>query len=406
LQQIGRELGVEYILEGSVRRDSDKVRISVQLIQLKDQTHLWSRQYDRERGDLLAVQDEIARAAADEIQATLGSPKPLAIAVDNRSVSVPNSEAYDLYLRGRYFWNKRTPDGFRQAADYFQQAIAKDPRYAPPYAGLADTYGLMSTWNIVPQNEFMPKARAAGLKALEIDESLAEAHTSLALVAENYDYDWQTAEKEFRRAIQLDPSYPTAHHWYAEYLSWQGRFEEALAESEQARQLDPMSLIIATDHGAIRYFSRQYDRAIAQFRLVLDMDPHFGRAVLIINAYVEEGKFAEAMNEVERLLPPDSSPWTCATKTYVYGRWGRTSDTQRYFAKYQHSIQHVPLDPTVFTLIAYLGMKQKDQAIALLEKSYSEHSNAVVTLKVDPAYDFLRGDPRFQDLLRRVHLAK
>ncbi|MGH9637597.1 MAG: winged helix-turn-helix domain-containing protein, partial [Candidatus Angelobacter sp.] len=218
LDQIGRELGVQYVMEGSVRRDSGRVRITAELIQVKDQTHLWAREYDRELNNSLALQSEIAQEIGDEIQISL--PDNNGVKAANHPApahSTASYEAYDSYLKGRYFWNKRTTSGFLQAASYFQQAIAKDPGYASAYAGLADTFGLMSTWYAAPQQEFMPKAKAAALSALALDDSLAEAHASLALVAENYDYDWQTAEKEFRRAIQLNPDYATAHQWYAEY---------------------------------------------------------------------------------------------------------------------------------------------------------------------------------------------
>jgi tetratricopeptide (TPR) repeat protein len=204
--------------------------------------------------------------------------------------------------------NKRTKDGFQQAADYFQQAIANDPSYARAYAGLADTFALMSSWSFVPQTEAVPKARAAALRALQLDDGLAEAHTSLALIAENYDYDWQTAENEYRRAIQLDPQYATAHQWYAECLSFQGRFPEALEESERARQLDPLSLIIASDHAAILYFARQYDRAIEQFRAVLAMEPNFTRAHMVVCPYVEKGMFEEALAEAGKWRHGDGSP--------------------------------------------------------------------------------------------------
>jgi TolB-like protein/DNA-binding winged helix-turn-helix (wHTH) protein/Tfp pilus assembly protein PilF len=405
LQQIGRELGVQYVLEGSVRHDSGKVRISAQLIQMKDQTHLWSRQYDRELSSLLALQGEVAQEIADNVVLTLGDGRKLPAGPRKSTGSPTSYEAFDLYLRGRYFWNKRTVEGFRQAADDFQQAIAKDPQYARAYAGLADTFGLISTWEMGPQSELMPKARAAAVRALELDESLAEAHTSLALITESYDYDWPTAEKEFRRAIQLDPSYATAHQWYAEFLSWQGRFDEALAESEQARLLDPMSLIIATDHGAILYYARQYDRAIAQWRAVLEMDPDFSRARMIAFAYVEEDKLAEAMNEAEH-LHPDASPWTYAIRAYVYGRCGRMTQAQQSFAKMQESIRHENWDPPWIFVLAYLGLNEKDKAITLLQEAYSEHSPEIVFLKVEPALDPLRSDPRFQDLLRRVGLAQ
>jgi TolB-like protein/DNA-binding winged helix-turn-helix (wHTH) protein/Tfp pilus assembly protein PilF len=402
LAQVGHELGVHYVLEGSVRRDSGNVRITAQLIQMKDQSHVWARQYDRELKGLLTLQGEIAHEIADEIQLTLGGPLKFNPAHRTVPPSTASYEAYDLYLRGRYFWNKRTYEDFKQAAEYFQQAIAKDPNYARAYAGLADTFGLISVWHWGPPNELMPKARNAAIKALELDENLAEAHTSLALIAENYDYDWPTAEKEFRRAIQLDPGYSTAHQWYAECLSFQGRFDEALAESEHARQLDPLSLIIATDHGVILYFSRQYDRAISQFRSVLDMDPQFDRAKTIINAYVEEGRFAQALEEVKRGLPPDDSLWTSATKAYVYGRWGQTAQAERELAK----LKRISRDPDSWYFAwAYVGTGRKDQAIAALQKAYAERSN-VVTLKVEPAFDPLRSDPRFQDLLHRLGLAQ
>ena len=403
LEQIGRELGAQYVLEGSVRRDADKVRITAQLIQIKDQAHVWTRQYDRQLSGLLALQTEIAQEVSDEIQIVLGEHKRIAPS-SAPTLSPKGYEAYDLYLKGRYFWNKRTPLGFQQAVEYFQQAIAKDPNYARAYAGLADTFALMSTWGQVPQNEFMPKARAAALKALQIDESLAEAHTSLALIAENYDYDWQTAEKEYRRAIQLDASYATAHQWYAECLSFEGRFDEALAESERARQLDPLSLIIATDHGAILYFSRQYDRAIEQFRGVLEMEPNFTRAHMVVSAYVEEGRFADALTDIENLhrLLGSGSPYVWALQVYVYGRWGRREQARHALKKFEQSIRDSQWDPTPMLLTVYAGMNRRDEAIALLQKASSEHSSAVITLKVEPMYDALRKDPRFQDLLRRV----
>ncbi|MGH9643984.1 MAG: winged helix-turn-helix domain-containing protein, partial [Terriglobales bacterium] len=252
LSQIGRELGVEYVLEGSVRRDPERLRITAQLIRVKDQTHLWARQYDREPKSLLTLQSEIAGDISDEIQIALGSNRSTP-KITRPLLSPDEYEAHDLYLRGRYFWNKRTRAGFEEAIAYFQQSIAKAPNYAPPYAGLADTFALMGTWSMGPLNELMPKARAAALKGLELDPTLAEAHSSLGLIAESYDYDWPSAEREFRRAIELNPAYATGHEWYAEYLSWQGRIEEALAESERARRLDPLSLIIATDNAATLY---------------------------------------------------------------------------------------------------------------------------------------------------------
>src|ERR1700722_14885537 len=401
--QIGRELGVQYVLEGSLRREADRVRVTAQLVQIKDQTHIWSRQYDRELKSLLALQGEIAQETADEIQLTLGSRhKPWA--TDRKLASPTSYQAYDLYLKGRYFWNKRTKDGFHQAADYFQQSIANDPNYARAYAGLADTFALMSSWSFVPQGEAIPKARAAALRALQLDDSLAEAHTSLALIAENYDYDWQTAEKEYRRAIQLDPQYATAHQWYAECLSFQGRFTEALEESERARQLDPLSLIIATDHAAILYFARQYDRAIEQFRAVLAMEPNFLRAHMLIYPYVEKAMFAEALAAASSWRYGDGTPvWE--VEAYIYGRWGKQREAERAFANWKRGSVDRPEAASLVVIEAYVATGRKEEALALIEKSYREHSNLVTTLKVEPALDPLRGDPRFQELLRHIGLA-
>jgi tetratricopeptide (TPR) repeat protein len=310
-----------------------------------------------------------------------------------------------LYLKGRYFWNKRNTPGFEQAAEYFQQAIAKDPNYARAYAGLADTYALMASWFIAPQQEFIPKAREAALRALQLDDSLAEAHCSLAVIAQNHDYDWQTAEKEYRRAIELDPAYATAHQWYAEFLSIEARFDEALVESERARQLDPFSLIIAADHGAILYFARQYNRAIEQFRSVFEMDPDFPRAHLIICAYVEEGRFEDAMADIENWRRTHSGTVAWGEQAYIYGRWGKRAEAKAAMAHFQSVLRsHPVVEPKPQLLRAYIALGMKDQAIALLEKSYAEHSNAVISMKVEPTYDPLRSDPRFQALLRRVGL--
>jgi TolB-like protein/DNA-binding winged helix-turn-helix (wHTH) protein/Tfp pilus assembly protein PilF len=404
LEQIGRELGVQYVLEGSVRRDADKVRVSAQLIQMKDQSHLWAQQYDRELTGVLALQGEIARAIADQIQLTIGDPKPTFTAIQP-VLSRQTYDAYDLYLKGRFFWNKRSIQGFERAVECFQQAIARDPTYARAYAGLADSYALMSN-SLAPQNEFMPKARTAALKALQLDEQLAEAHTSLALIEANYDWDWQNADKEFRRAIRLDPNYATAHQWYAENLAFQGRFDEAFSEIERARQVDPLSLIIAADGGAILYFSRQYDRSIERFRATLDMEPNFSRAHLIIYAYTQKGQFADALAEIEKWRRIDDTPWTWAIEAYVYGRSGQQEKARQALTKFEEGNRERRLDPTPILIVVYTGTNQKDKAFNLLQKASSMHSNVLTTLKVDPIYDPLRDDPRFQELLRHVGLAQ
>jgi TolB-like protein/Tfp pilus assembly protein PilF len=408
IPQIAKELGVQYVIEGSVRRDSERVRITAQLIQVKDQTHLWAREYDRDLGHLLQLQEEIASEVANEIEFSLGRRKPIETArVPAKSPQGTNSyEVYDLYLKGRYFWNKRTTGGFQQAAGYFQQAIDKDPNYGRAYAGLADTYSLMSTWYVGPQNELMPKARAAALRALELDESLAEAHASLALIKENYDYDWAGSEREFRRAIQLNPQYATAHQWYAESLSWQGRFPEAFAESERARELDPLSTVIAIDYATILYYSRQYDRAMKQCFSILQLDPNLYRAQgAMVPLYLQLGKYDDAIELMNRWAARDKGPWFWAWEAAVYGRAGRPEEARRALAVVEQTPRSQAYR-TATLLVAYSGTGQKDRVIELLQKAYSERSNAVMQIKVDPMYDPIRNDSRFEDLLRRVGLEK
>jgi len=404
LDQVGRELGVQYVLEGSVRQDAAKVRIAAQLIQMKDQTKLWSRVYDRELSNVSALRSEIAFEVVDEIRLALGGAKSASSALLSSS-SPRTYEAYDLYIKGLYFWNKRNLPGFQQAIEYFQQAIAIDPNYAPAYAGLANSYTLLTAYSFASAAQYIPQARVAALRALEIDEKLPEAHTALALIVQNHDWDWQTSEKEYRRAVELNPNYATAHHWYAEHLMWLGRFDEALLESERARQLDPLSLIVATDNGAILYFSRRYDRAITQFRAVLEKDPNFGRAGIVGFAYVEKGMFAEALADAEKWRRVyGEGPWYWSTRAYIYGRAGQREKARRELEKLEQLNRRQQLDP-INMLWAHLGMGQKDEALADLKKAYSEHFGVLTTLKVEPAFDPLRSDPRFQDLLRRVGLA-
>jgi TolB-like protein/DNA-binding winged helix-turn-helix (wHTH) protein/Tfp pilus assembly protein PilF len=403
LQQVGRDLGVQYVLEGSVRRDSGKVRVTAQLIQLKDQTHLWARQYDRELSDLLTLQGEIAREIADEIRLTLGDGHEPAEGVARSTLTAQQFEAYDLYLKGEYFWNKRTAQSLQQALDCFQQAIAKDPKYARAYAALADSYALLSGYNSsVAPKIVMPKARAAAIRAIELDERSAEAHTALAVVAQNYDFDWQTAEREYRRAIQLNPNYATAHHWYGEYLGLQGRFDESFRELERARQLDPLSLIIAADYGAVLYYARQHDRSIAQFRAVLEMEPHFQRAYNVLGPYAEKGMFVDALAQMEMWEQPSrENSWKPAWQAYLYGRSGDQPRALQAVEELKRLNEHEHLDPAPMVL-AYIGTGNNQEALFWLDKAYAEHSPSLTGLKVNPLFDPLRSEARFQSLLHRM----
>src|SRR5262245_24355008 len=398
LPDLGRELGVQYVLEGSVRRDAGRVRIAAQLIQVSDQTHLWAHQYDRELSNLLAVQAEIAQAVAREIQLSLADPEK----GPPEALSPSTLEAYDLYLKGRYFWNKRTREGFRQAVDHFLRAVDKDPTYARAYAGLADTYAMMSVYGSGRPAELIPKARTSVMRALELDDRLAEAHTSLALMME-HDWDWESSEREFRRAIELDPNYATAHHWYAELLMFQGRFDEALAESERARQIDPLSLIIATDRGAILFYARRYDEAIAQFRAVQAVERDFPRARMIMAVYIEKGMFQEALAEADRWRSVDDTAWPLGAYICIYGRWGRREEALEALERFEQANREGLIDPTSSKVGASLCLGENEKALAWLEQAYREHAG-LSDIKVNPGFDPLRNDPRYQDLVRRIGL--
>ena len=410
LEQIARELGVQYVLEGSVRRDADKVRITAQLIRVSDQTHILSREYDRELHSVLAVQGEIAQEISDEIQTALGQPttsatRPAAATAAAETADVKSFEAYDDYLKGRYFWNKRTGPGFQEAARQFQQSIDKDPDYARSYAGLADTYAVMAEYYVEPPDRLIPKARAAALKALSLDERSAEAHASLALIAQNYDWDWQTADQEFRRAIELDPNYATGHHWYAEHLAFEGRFDEAFAEMQRALQLDPLSLIMKADLGVFYYFARQYDRAIAQLHEVMEMEPTFSRAHMIVFPYLETGRADEALADIEARKKAGVNFWLLSQEGQVYARTNRVELAQRALEEAKKSAPKESTDPMAF-VGAYVALKDDNRAISYLNEAVAKHSPGLTSLKVDPMFDPLRSDARFQAILSRVGLGR
>lgn len=401
LPAIARELNVDAVVEGSVLRAGDRVRITAQLIDGRTDQHLWAESYERDQRDVLTLQNEVTREIADKIKLTVDPA-----ARERLAAAKPvDPVAHEEYLRGRHSWSLRTIQGFQQAIAHFQAAIARDPGYARAYAGLADCYGLMSGYTLAPQSEYIPKARAAALKALELDPGLAEAHTSLALIAENYDWDWQTAEREYRRAIELDPNYATAHHWYAECLSFLGRFDEAQAEIERAHQLDPLSLIIEADHAAIFYYARQYDRAIQQFLSVQARDPLFPRAHMISMAYVQKGMFSEALADTTVNDRTGYSPWTSGVLAIIYGRSGHRAEARQQLEKLRRLRRARPLDPAPL-VYATVGAGNKDEALAIMEEAYVEHSPVLANMKVDPLYDPLRRDPRFQDLMRKVGLSQ
>jgi TolB-like protein/DNA-binding winged helix-turn-helix (wHTH) protein/Flp pilus assembly protein TadD len=397
-ERVGRELGAQYLLLGSVRRDASTVRVTAELIRARDHARLWAHQYDRQLSGLLTLQDEIAREITDAIQSSLGTRAPTRSATAGPA---PASDAYDLYLRGQFFFNKRTDADIRTAASFFEQAVQRDSGFARAWAALADASVLGAVYSIRPPQALVARARAAAIQALALDSSLAEAHTALALIVQNHDWNWEMAEREFRQAIALNPNYATAHHWYAEHLMWRGRFEEALQESERARQLDPLSLIIAADNGAILYFARRYDQAIARLRSVHAIDPTLSRTQLLVAVYAEDRMFDQALAEEERWRPIVAAPIHWSTLAYVYGRAGRTAEARHAIQELVRVSEGEPLQARVFAW-SYAGVGDTAQTLAWLEKAHAEHSGEMVSLKVSPAYDFLRGDERFQRLLERV----
>ncbi len=397
--QIAKELNVDAIVEGTILRDRGRVRINAQLIEAATDRQIWAESYERDENDIIFLQNEVTRDIVQNIRLSLNPADRERLAVLRKT----DPQAHDDYLRGRFHWARRTAGQLKMAVDDFERAIARDPEYAPAYAGLADSYLLMSGYSMTPATAYVAQAREAAQKALALDPNFAEAHTSMALLHEQYEWDWQGAEKEFKRAIELDPSYATAHQWYAEYLMFQGRFDEALAESEKARQLDPQSLIIAADRGAILFYSRQYDRAIQQFREVLAADPDFPRAHLIVYPYVEKGMFDQALAAIDGWRALDPVPWRAMLQVYIYGRAGRTAEARAALAQLEayERTHTVDAGPMVY---AYLSLGEKDKAFTWLEMAFQQRSNCLSALKVDPIYDPLRSDPRFHDLLRRVHL--
>jgi TolB-like protein/DNA-binding winged helix-turn-helix (wHTH) protein/Flp pilus assembly protein TadD len=399
-ERIGRELGAQYLLLGSVRRDASTVRVTAELVRARDHERLWAHRYDRQLSGLLTLQDEIAREITDAIQSSLGTRGPTRSA---EAGPAPAPDAYDLYLRGQFFFNKRTAADLRAAASLFEQAVQRDSGFARAWAALAGADVLGAVYSIGPPQALVARARAAALKALALDSSLAEAHAALALIVQNHNWDWEMAEREFRQAIALNPNYATAHHWYAEHLMWRGRFDEALRESERARQLDPLSLIIAADNGAILYYARRYDRAIDRLRRVHAIDPTLSRAYLLIAVYADNGMLDQALAEEERWRPLVAPPVHWSALAYIYGRAGRTAKAQHAIQELVRLSEREPIQARVFGW-SYAGVRDTQQTLTWLEKAYAEHSGELVALKVSPAYDFLRENPRFKRLLERVGL--
>jgi TolB-like protein/DNA-binding winged helix-turn-helix (wHTH) protein/Tfp pilus assembly protein PilF len=401
LPQIARELDVDAVIEGAVQRSGDKVEITVQLIHAPSDRHLWAKSYQRGLGDILELQREAAHAIADEIKVKLTPPERVHLA----SARPINSEAYEDYLKGHYYsYSERNQ---RKGIAYFRQAIQKDPTYALPYAGLANSYissGMPWGGDMSP-TEVLPQAKAAATRALEIDDSLGEAHLALARVIQLYDWDWPAVEKEYRRALELNPNDAMAHNWYGEYLQEMGRNEEAFAQMRQAMVLDPLSSDSASELGYAFYTARQYDQAIHAFRKALELEPDYVDAHVGLGWVYEEKKmYREAIAELEKAAELSKRhELVVASLGKVLGDSGRKQEARKLLEELEQRSKHRYISPCLIALVQ-IGLGEKDRAIASLEQGYAARDQWMLYLKVDPHMDDLRSDPRFQDLIRRVGL--
>ncbi len=397
----GSELGVSAVLLGRIIQRGDNLLVSVELVDVRHNKLLWGEQYERKMSDLLATQREIAREIVEKLKLEVsGEEKGLA------KHYTESNEAYQLYLKGRFYWNKRSEEGMQKSLEYFQQAIDKDPNFALAYSGLSDAYVLLGAADAsgaMPANEALPKAKTAALKALEIDDTLAEPHVSLAHIKYYYDRDWAAAEREYKRAIELNPNYPTAHQWYAVYLMSAGRFDEALAKARRAQELDPLSLPINMVLGWVFLNARQYDQSVEQLRRTLEMDPNFilthHRLGLV---YEQQGKYSEAIAEFKQVVNLSAGkPLGIAALARAYALSGKRAEAQKTLAELlELSEQRYVAHASIAMVYAALG--DKDQAFAWLDRADKARDALLARLKVDPRFDNLRSDRRFADFVRRV----
>jgi serine/threonine protein kinase/tetratricopeptide (TPR) repeat protein len=400
-ERVGRDLGVRAILTGRVLESGDELLISVNLEDVQSKRQIWGAQYNRKISSLVAVQDEIANDIYGRLRPKLDGEEKRWLA----KRPTEDVEAYQLYLQGLFYWNKWTEADFKRAADFFTQAVQRDPRYALSYAGLADTYSLLGDAGYLPPSEAWPKAKAAAMQALEIDDTLPEAHTSLGLVKEHYEWNWAEAEKEFRRAIELNPNSATAHLWYGDYLSNTGHLEDGIRETQRARELDPLSLIINTTLGWQFYLSRQYDRAVEQLRSALEIDQKFAPARRILEGvYSKMGKQKEAVAEREKFVSLSGSPELAASIEEDFTKSGYNGVLRSWLNGMTELSKHGYVSSYDIAEI-YARMGEKGQTLAWLEKADDEHESGLVSIAVDPLFDPVRSEARFRALLKRMRLS-
>ena len=399
LPDIARELNVDAVVEGTVLRSGEQVRITAQLIDGPTDRHIWSHSYQGELRDTLSLQSTVAKAIADQIRINVNPQEQAALS----HVAAVNPVAYESYLKGRFFWNKRTADGLKVALAYFDQAVDEDANYAQAYSGLADTYALLGDWQyaVMTPKEAFPKAKAAAIKALELDSSLGEAHNSLAFCLDGFDWDFDAAGKEFRRAIELNPGYATAHHWFAWHLALLHRYDEAIVEMRKAASVDPLSLVINADLAELLALAHSYDESIAQSQKTIEMEPNFGLAHNHLGqAYLQKHMTDQAVAEFEKAVRLSRSSPTCvANLARAYVAAGRRSDAEALLGELKkRSAPGQSYAPEIAVIYTALG--DSDQAMAWLETGYNERFNPGVLIR--PGFDPLRSDPRFQDLEGRV----
>ena len=400
IHQIGQELNVTHIVEGGVRRAGGRVRITAQLIQVSDQTHLWAESYERSTDDILALQNEVAQAIARQIQSRL-VPQEQERSAPSGCIS---PEAYEAYLRGRYLWNHRTLEGLRKSIQYFEKAIQIDPTYAAAFAGMADSYLTLQDDGHLPTLEATAKAKRAALEALRCDEVLAEPHISMGH-AYFHEFNWHAAEREFKRGLELNPNYAIGHFYFANYLLARGQFQDAVAEARHAKVLDPVSLPARSNTATALYYCRQYDQAIEECLQVLEIDCNFARTYEDLGRiYREKGMRREAIAAFKRAVTYSGRGSAyIAELAHTYASAGRRRDALQLLRELTERARKRHVSSYAFALI-YIGMGNKDQAFAWLDKAYYERASALPFLKTNPSFAKLRSDPRFYDLLRRMSL--
>jgi serine/threonine-protein kinase len=400
VREIGRRLDVSAVVEGSVRASGDSLRITAQLIDTRTGYHLWSDEFDRPARDVFAVQEDIARAVTGALRVHLAER----IAETLVSAGTQSVEAHDLYLRGRYEWNKRSEEGMRAAKEAFERAVVIDPRYALAYAGLSDAWQLLPIYGQVPAKEGLANAKTAALRALALDSTLAEAHTALAVMHLEYDHDRDAAERRYRRAIEFNPGYATAHHWYALFLVAGGRFQEAIAEAEQARRLDPLSRVINAAVGTVHLFSRDYVASIAEFRAILVTDPDWSSGLgMLGRALAAAGQYDEAIAQIQQALELSGRPSHKALLAYTLAAAGRAAEARALLRQLRAPAAGSIVAPVDLAAV-HVALGEHDEALRVLHLGVEERDEEMMYLKVDPRYDPIRRDPRFAEVLAALDL--